>query len=138
LKAILRSQAYILTFVAVGGHEKGVLPLLDAIINLMPSLQKPRPWPRAKTGKRNQRHRFRAAGLVRLEDHADPFVGKLTYFRIYSGTLHGDTRIWNQNKSAEERMAGLSLIRGQGDHAGQDRAQRRYRHRGQAERYHHR
>jgi len=43
---------------------------------------------------------------------ADPFVGKLTYFRIYSGTLHGDTRIWNQNKSAEERMAGLSIMRG--------------------------
>ena len=43
---------------------------------------------------------------------ADPFVGKLTYFRIYSGSLQGDTRIWNQNKSAEERMAGLSIIRG--------------------------
>ncbi len=43
---------------------------------------------------------------------ADPFVGKLTYFRIYSGSLQGDARIWNQNKGAEERMAGLSIMRG--------------------------
>jgi len=39
-------------------------------------------------------------------------VGKLTYFRIYSGSLEADARIWNQTKGAEERMASLAVLRG--------------------------
>ena len=113
LKAILRTQAYVLTFVAVGGHEKGVLPLLDAVINLMPS---PREVPALAKG-RDGEEKLTAAdsgplALYVWKTTADPFVGKLTYFRIYSGALQGDTRIWNQNKSADERMAGLSIMRG--------------------------
>jgi len=114
LKAILRSQAYILVFAAAGGHEKGLLPLLDAVINLMPS---PKDIPPVVAKGKDGEEQLTAldSGPLALyvwKTTADPFVGKLTYFRIYSGTLHGDTRIWNQNKSAEERMAGLSILRG--------------------------
>jgi elongation factor G len=113
LKAILRSQAYILVFAAVGGHEKGILPLLDAVINLMPS---PKDCPTEAKGKDGMEKLIASdSGPLALyvwKTTADPFVGKLTYFRVYSGTLQGDTRIWNQNKGAEERMAGLSIMRG--------------------------
>ena len=113
LKAIVRSQAYILVFVAAGGHEKGILPLLDAIINLMPS---PKETSAVAKGKEGEEKLIAAdSGPLALyvwKTTADPFVGKLTYFRVYSGSLQGDTRIWNQNKSAEERMAGLSIMRG--------------------------
>jgi elongation factor G len=114
LKAILRSQAYILVFAAAGGNEKGLLPLLDAVINLMPS---PKDIPPVMAKGKDGEEQLTAldSGPLALyvwKTTADPFVGKLTYFRIYSGTLHGDTRIWNQNKSAEERMAGLSIMRG--------------------------
>ena len=113
LKAILRSQAYILTFAAVGGHEKGVLPLLDAIINLMPSPKEVTVTAKGKGG--DEQLTAADSGPLAIyvwKTTADPFVGKLTYFRVYSGVLQGDTRIWNQNKSAEERMAGLSIMRG--------------------------
>jgi len=43
---------------------------------------------------------------------ADPFVGKQTYFRIYSGLLTSDNRIWNQTKGAEERFGWLQIPRG--------------------------
>jgi elongation factor G len=43
---------------------------------------------------------------------ADPFVGKVTYFRVYSGSMSSDTRVWNYNKSIEERLGTLSLMRG--------------------------
>jgi elongation factor G len=114
LKAILRSQAYIFVFAAAGGHEKGILPLLDAVINLMPS---PKDVPAVLAKGKDGEEKLTAldSGPLALyvwKTTADPFVGKLTYFRIYSGTLQGDTRIWNQNKSAEERMAGLSIMRG--------------------------
>jgi elongation factor G len=43
---------------------------------------------------------------------ADPFVGKQTYFRVYSGVLNSDSRVWNQNKSIEERLGTLHIVRG--------------------------
>jgi elongation factor G len=43
---------------------------------------------------------------------ADPFVGKITYFRIYSGMMTSDSRVWNETKAAEERMGTLHLLRG--------------------------
>ncbi len=43
---------------------------------------------------------------------ADPFVGKQTYFRIYSGVLNSDSRVWNQSKGVEERLGGLHIARG--------------------------
>jgi elongation factor G len=43
---------------------------------------------------------------------ADPFVGKITYFRIYSGTIASDSRVWNQNKDTEERLGTVHVMRG--------------------------
>jgi elongation factor G len=43
---------------------------------------------------------------------ADPFVGRITYFRVYSGTLNSDSRVWNPNKGVEERLGTLHLMRG--------------------------
>lgn len=43
---------------------------------------------------------------------ADPFVGKLTYFRVYSGTLNSDSRAHNINQQEEERLAQLFMVRG--------------------------
>jgi elongation factor G len=36
----------------------------------------------------------------------------MTYFRVFSGSIEADARIWNQNKGEEERMAGLHIQRG--------------------------
>ena len=43
---------------------------------------------------------------------ADPFVGRLTYFRVFSGTMHSDSVVWNASKGREERLAQLFTIRG--------------------------
>ncbi|NMC11584.1 MAG: elongation factor G, partial [Chloroflexi bacterium] len=43
---------------------------------------------------------------------ADPFVGKQTYFRIYSGMIKSDSRVWNQTKSIEERLGTIYTTRG--------------------------
>jgi len=114
LKAIVRSGAYVPVFAAAGAHEKGILPLLDAIIKLVPS---PAEIPAAVAQGKSGEETLPAvdAGPLAIyvwKTTADPFVGKLTYFRVYSGTLQGDVRIWNQVKSAEERMAGLAIMRG--------------------------
>jgi elongation factor G len=114
LKSIVRSGLYVPVFVAAGGHEIGILPLLDAVINLMPS---PKDAAAAVAQGKDGEEKLAAVDSGPLAIYvwkttADPFVGRLTYFRIYSGMLQGDTRIWNQKKGAEERMAGLSIMRG--------------------------
>jgi elongation factor G len=43
---------------------------------------------------------------------ADPYVGKLTYYRVYSGILQSDSRVVNANKGEEERIGQLFFLLG--------------------------
>ena len=43
---------------------------------------------------------------------ADPYVGKMTYFRVYTGTLTGNSQIWNSTRNEPERVGQLYTIRG--------------------------
>ena len=43
---------------------------------------------------------------------ADPYVGRLTYLRIISGTLKSDSHLWNTNKNVDERLGTLYVQRG--------------------------
>ncbi len=47
-----------------------------------------------------------------FKTQADPYVGKLTYFRVYSGTLESDSRVHNSRSSSEERIGQLYAPRG--------------------------
>jgi elongation factor G len=43
---------------------------------------------------------------------ADPYVGKLTYFRVFSGAMESDSRVFNSTKAEEERVGQLFSLRG--------------------------
>jgi elongation factor G len=43
---------------------------------------------------------------------ADPYVGKLSYFRVYSGVLSGNSQVWNANKNSMERIGQLFTMLG--------------------------
>jgi len=43
---------------------------------------------------------------------ADPFMGRLTYFRVYSGTLRPDSHVWNAAREKEERLGSIFTLRG--------------------------
>jgi elongation factor G len=51
------------------------------------------------------------AGLA-FKTTADPYVGKLSYFRIYSGAVSGNSQIWNANKNSMERIGQLFTMLG--------------------------
>jgi len=51
------------------------------------------------------------AALV-FKTTADPYVGKLTYFRVYNGCIKSNTQVWNANEKAAERIGQLYLMRG--------------------------
>ena len=51
------------------------------------------------------------AALV-FKTAADPYVGRLTYLRVVSGTLKSDSHVWNANKSVDERLGQLYIQKG--------------------------
>ncbi|MBI4187354.1 MAG: elongation factor G [Chloroflexi bacterium] len=51
------------------------------------------------------------AALV-FKTTADPYVGKLTYFRVYSGVIDSNSQVWNATKGEPERIGQLFIMRG--------------------------
>jgi elongation factor G len=112
-KAVLAGD-WLPVFVAAGSAEIGLATLLDAMINLMPSPQEAAPQiAHGKDGDEELTPSDNAPLAAYVwKTTADPFVGKITYFRIYSGTISSDSRVWNQTNSTEERFGTVHLLRG--------------------------
>ena len=114
LLSAVREGSHIPVFVTASQAEIGLAPLLDSILELMPS---PADIPAvvAKSGNGNEELSASDAGPLAAyvwKTTADPYVGKITYFRVYSGMLQADTRVWNMPENAEERLGTLYIIRG--------------------------
>jgi elongation factor G len=111
---VVRSGSYVPVFVAAGLAETGLRPLLDAIVDLMPA---PNEHPAVVAEGKNGEEQLQGSDSGPLAVYvwkttADPFVGRITYFRVYSGTINSDSRVWNPTKGAEERLGTLHLMRG--------------------------
>ena len=88
--------------------NKGVQKLLDAIVDYMPS---PLDVPSIKgvdpeTGEEVERHAGddQPFSALAFKIATDPFVGKLCFFRVYSGTVAAGTTVLNATKDKKERM----------------------------------
>jgi elongation factor G len=78
----------------------GIVPLLDAVVNLMPSPAE-RPAITATSPKGDVVLKTSDTGPLAAyiwKTTADPFVGKQTFFKVFSGKMLSDTRVWNSNK----------------------------------------
>ncbi|MGH9297078.1 MAG: elongation factor G, partial [Acidimicrobiales bacterium] len=88
--------------------NKGVQPMLDAVVDYLPSpLDIPRTLgSNARTGEPLEREPRDDAPFSALafKIMSDPFVGKLTYLRVYSGTLEKGTTLLNSTKDRKERI----------------------------------
>lgn len=114
LRSIILAGNYIPVFVTAGTAEIGMGPLLDAMFTIIPSpLEAPAAVAQGKDGeeKLSALDSGPLAAYV-WKTTADPYVGKITYFRVYSGSLASDSRIWNQTKNIEERLGTLHIQRG--------------------------
>ena len=89
-------------------RNKGVQPMLDAIVDFMPA---PIDIPPIKgvnpdTGEEDHRPSSDSEPFAALafKIMADPFVGKLAFFRVYSGTLSSGSYVFNSTKGKKERI----------------------------------
>ena len=91
----------------------GITPLLDAMYHYLPS---PREKEMATTGEKGEQKvesspEAPLAALV-FKTTADPYVGKLTYFRVYNGVIESNSQVWNATRSETERIGQLFMLRG--------------------------
>ncbi|OGH41476.1 MAG: translation elongation factor G [Candidatus Levybacteria bacterium RIFCSPLOWO2_02_FULL_36_8b] len=118
LKAALRRSviAYKLVPIFAGSslRNKGVQPLLDGVVDYLPSpvdlVSVKGINPKTKEEEiRKLTPEESLAGLA-FKIQNDPHVGKLTYFRVYSGKVTAGTYIYNSTKNAQERVGRLLLM----------------------------
>jgi elongation factor G len=119
LEACLRKgvKESILAPVLVGSSANGIglQALLDAIVRYLPSPADEGPvTARDKSGNDVEVPPDPDGPLLArvFKTAADPFVGRLTYLRVLSGTLHSQGHAWNQAHGQEERIGQLLLLHG--------------------------
>ena len=97
-------------------HNVACAPLLDAVTQLVPS-----PAERSalsgvdpKDGQPVQRRPSASEPLAAyvFKTVADPFSGKVSLFRVFSGVVKADTPVYNVNRDVAERIATLALVQG--------------------------
>jgi len=94
--------------------NKGVQPLLDAVVDFLPSpidigfIKGTKPDSKDEIERKfDDKESFSA---LAFKVATDPFVGTLTFIRIYSGTLKTSTGIYNTSKDKEERVGRMLLM----------------------------
>jgi elongation factor G len=107
---------FVPVYLTAATDATGIAALLDSLLALLPSA--------AEAPPRTARHKAtQAEVLVKPEaggplvaqvfkTQADPYVGKLQYLRVYSGTLNADSRALNVSHGEEERIGPVYLLRG--------------------------
>ena len=93
----------------------GITPLLDAAYNYLPSPEEQDVAivddSGAEVEKIKPSQDAPLAALV-FKTSADPYVGKLTYFRVYHGAIDSNSQVWNVTRGEIERIGQLFILRG--------------------------
>ena len=89
-------------------RNKGVQPLLDAVVDYLPS---PVDVPPVKGTSKNKGEEIERAAsddepfaALAFKVMVDPFVGRLVFFRVYSGCIKSGSSVYNANKGKRERI----------------------------------
>ncbi|HUP59441.1 MAG TPA: elongation factor G [Thermoanaerobaculia bacterium] len=94
----------------IGGHG-----ILDAFASLLPAADEIKTLDgKDKKGEKiafDRRPEAFPSALV-FKTFSDPFSGRVSLFRVYSGTLKSDTAYWNTSRDHEERIGKLQLLQG--------------------------
>jgi len=106
----VQTRALIPVLCGAATRQLGVDCLLDAIVNLLPPaaeaalpVQDGELAPATKNG---------VLAALAFKTISDPYIGRLTYVRTYSGALQADSHVWNGAKSRDERIGQLFMMRG--------------------------
>ncbi|NOQ39081.1 MAG: elongation factor G [Anaerolineales bacterium] len=114
LKNAIMTQTFVPVLVSSGTANIGMAPLLNLITKLMPAPGELGPV-LGEGAKGEEELQTTDAGPYTAyvwKTTADPYVGKITYFRVYSGSVSSDSKVWNHQEGEEERFGNISVMRG--------------------------
>jgi len=115
LVAGTKARSVILVLCGSATQVVGSQALLDAIVEYLPSPAEREVRARSPlSGLEESLEVSLASPLAALvfKTFADPYVGKLTYFRVYTGVMESDSRVLNASRNKEERIGQLFHLRG--------------------------
>ncbi|MEX2548153.1 MAG: elongation factor G [Chloroflexota bacterium] len=101
--------------VTSAAHDIGIDGVLDAIMRYLPSPDEEGPIKATDgAGKEAEVAPDPYGPLVAhvFKTTADPFVGRLTYFRVYSGKISSHDHVWNAGRREEERIGQVLRVKG--------------------------
>jgi len=104
----VRAGSLIPVLATSASRQIGVDSVLDTIVNLLPS---------AAAGAEAAANGKLAA--LAFKTIADPYIGRMTFVRVFSGVLNGDSHVWNAAKSRDERITQVMYMRGKTQEATQ-------------------
>jgi len=112
LKGCVSSGEVVPVLVGSATSNKGMAQLLDAIVEYLPSAAET-----AQNGTLNgQEYEVSANGgptvAVAFKTLADPHVGRVTFLRVYSGSMKSNSHAWNCSRGEDERLGQLFYARG--------------------------
>ena len=93
--------------------NKGIIDMLDAVVDYLPSpLDVPSIKGELPTGEEEFRHADDSEPFSALafKVMTDPFVGRLTFFRVYSGTVESGSYVLNSTKGKRERFGRIMMM----------------------------
>ena len=95
-------------------HNTGAGLLMDAISSYLPSPKERDVLIAVDSNKQETIAPSQDAPLAALvfKTTADPYVGKLTYFRVYNGAIDSNSQVWNVTQGENERIGQLFMMRG--------------------------
>ena len=100
---------------SAANREVGITGILEAIVKYLPSpAEEPPVTALDAAGKEVEVPPDPAGPLLAqvFKTTADPFVGRLTYFRVYSGTIRSHDHVWNASRGEEERIGQVLRLHG--------------------------
>lgn len=114
LAKALRSRTIFPVFALAAGKNMGVQPLMEALVDLVPAPD----WRSAK-GRTSDGEEVElpvadsepAVAYV-FKTFSDPFAGRITIFRLFTGNLKADATVKNVAREASERLSGLAIMQG--------------------------
>lgn len=116
LKARIADRSVVPVLCGSATANIGVQTLLQATIEYLPSPAEGEEIvgtnPATNEEETLEPHELSPLAVLAFKTLADPYVGKLTYFRVYSGLMESDSRVFNARSGEVERIGQLYILRG--------------------------
>ncbi len=114
LTTAIRQGDVVPVFCGSATHEIGIRTMMNMVIELVPSPADAGPYAAIIDGEESTIAGAADGPVAALvfKTIADPFVGRISMFRVFSGTVQSDARLYNINKQSDERMGGTFTMTG--------------------------